>query len=62
MTTPSRDLDIRDLDGCIRHWKSVLFHSRYLIDPSTDTLINQTVKFLEELKATSYQNNSPEKG
>jgi len=38
------------LDGCIRHWESILFHDRYMLVPSTQVIIEHTVKYLKEYK------------
>ncbi len=39
-----------ELEGCILFWKSKLDHERYLMDVSTQTIIESTIKYLEELK------------
>jgi len=39
-----------DLKGCIRFWELKLFHDKYLMEPSTITLIEITIKFLKELQ------------
>lgn len=38
------------LEGCIQFWESTLFHNRYLLEPSTISLIESTIKFLKELQ------------
>lgn len=48
-----RRVEIRDegmLKGCIRHWESVLFHDKYLLDPSLQAIIESTVENLKMLQ------------
>ncbi len=38
------------LDLTIRFWESKLLYDRYLMDPATDALIQDTVKYLKRLQ------------
>jgi len=38
------------LEGCIRFWRAKLAKEAYLIDTSTVTLVESTIKYLEELQ------------
>ena len=38
------------LEGCISFWESKLFHDKYLLEPSTIVLIENTIKFLKKLQ------------
>lgn len=40
----------KELTGCINHWEAKLRHDRHLMEPSTQGLVESTVKFLKELK------------
>jgi len=39
-----------DLEGCIRFWESMLFHSRFVMNISTITQTELTIKFLKRLQ------------
>ncbi len=41
---------MENIDSLIRFWQSQLQGSQFLMSPSTVTLIEQTIKALEELK------------
>lgn len=38
------------LKGNIRFWESMLFHDRFVMNTSTITFIEQTIKYLKELQ------------
>ncbi len=38
------------IDGCIRHWEYILKYTGYLLSPSTEVIIINTITFLKELK------------
>ncbi len=38
------------IDGCIRHWEYILEYTGYLLSPSTEVIIINTITFLKELK------------
>lgn len=44
-------LDLGMLKGCIRHWKSVLFHDGFLLSPDARVIVEHTVKYLEDYQA-----------
>ena len=42
---------MKELDRLIAYWKSKLFYDKWMLEPSTEYNIEQTVKKLEELRA-----------
>jgi len=40
------------LEGCISFWESKLFYDKYLLEPSTIVLIENTIKFLKRLQGS----------
>ncbi|MBA7686806.1 hypothetical protein ES703_95265 [subsurface metagenome] len=40
----------KQLEGLIEFWKSKLLHDRHLMTVSTQTLVQQTINYLEELQ------------
>lgn len=39
-----------ELDGTISFWGTTLEHDKFLMSPSTIYLVEQTIRFLKELK------------
>ena len=42
--------ELKQLKGCIKFWESKLHHDKYLLESSTEVLINETVLYLKELQ------------
>ncbi len=38
------------LEGCISFWEEKLRNTGYLLDPSSEVLIKETIKYLRELQ------------
>ncbi len=49
------------LDLTIRFWESKLQYDRYLMDPATDALIQDTVKYLKRLQEIDESGNGQSK-
>jgi len=52
---------MKQLKGCINFWESKLHHDKYLLEPSTEELIRETVSFLRELEQIKSADQAPEK-
>ncbi|MBA7566298.1 hypothetical protein ES708_07989 [subsurface metagenome] len=39
-----------ELEGLILYWKSLFLATRFLLNPSVETHIENTIKYLEELQ------------
>ena len=50
------------LEGCIRFWRAKLAREAYLIDISTVTLVESTIKYLEELQHLKEKSKGKEHG
>ena len=54
--------DPETLKRLIEFWEGELFHHRFLMSPSTQTLVEHTVKYLKELQETKEKASQTSKG
>lgn len=53
--------ELKQLEGCIKFWESKLFHDKFLLESSTEVLIESTVSYLKELQQIKSIDQTPEK-
>lgn len=51
---------MEQLEGCIKFWESKL-EDKYLLEPSTEVLIKETITYLRELQQIKSADQTPEK-